>query len=216
MIPREPAPTTCRREGCDKPPVKCGYCTPSHYATARRSGEYVARTEVERFWQKVDVEPAQCWTYTGTLITGYGQFCLSSSRAHMKRMPAHRYAWELLVGPIPEGLQLDHLCKNRACVNPDHLEVVDARTNILRSAAASALNARKTHCKHGHRDWHVLPSGERGCRECWRISNRKQRAKRRDRERNRDGEGVSYIWLSEGVVAFEIDDDCPLFERNDA
>lgn len=82
---------------------------------------------------------------------------------------AHRLVYELLVGPIPDGLQLDHLCRNRGCVRPDHLEPVTRRTNILRGTGPSAIHARKTQCPHGHPyDRTVTRRGttERRCSTC--------------------------------------------------
>lgn len=100
----------------------------------------------ERFMAKVDRRPDGCWVWTACRVwNGYGQF-----RVAGKTVYAHRFAYELLVGPIPDGLELDHLCRNRACVNPSHLEVVDSRTNTLRGDGPAAQNARKTHCAHGH------------------------------------------------------------------
>lgn len=76
---------------------------------------------------------------------GYGQFW-----ANGKNRRAHRVAFELLVGPIPEGQTLDHLCRVRACVNPAHLEPVPVRENLLRGVGVCASNVRKDTCKHGH------------------------------------------------------------------
>lgn len=103
---------------------------------------------------------------------------------------SHRFAYELLVGPVPEGMQLDHLCRNRWCCNPEHLELVTPRENTLRGVGPSAVNAVKTHCKNGHE---FTPentrvdqrTGERGCWTCRRaISaawNAKQSLLARDR-----------------------------------
>lgn len=96
---------------------------------------------------------------------------------------AHRVAYEREVGPIPDGLQLDHLCRNRACVNVAHLEPVAPRENTLRSPIApAAMNARKTHCLRGHEftpeNTYPQPGG-RMCRECHRQAVARYRAKRK-------------------------------------
>ena len=122
------------------------------------------RTAEERFWAKVEV--GVCWRWTAALDTyGYGSFWLAPSM----RL-AHRVAWEMLVGPIPEGLTLDHLCRNRACVNPDHLEPVPHGENVRRSPAAhiTRLRPREPFFPCGH-----PRSGENllGCRKC-RICNK--------------------------------------------
>lgn len=88
-------------------------------------------------------------------------------------VPAHRYAYESIVGPIPNGMVLDHVkqrCGNRACVNPAHLEPVTNRVNILRGSGITALNARKTHCPKGHEytDANTIRGKDRvrKCRSC--------------------------------------------------
>jgi hypothetical protein len=84
-----------------------------------------------------------CWLWTAFIKpNGYGQFKQNGF--------AHRYSYEFFVGPIPSGMEIDHLCKVTACVNPDHLEVVTRAENNRRSNSISALNMRKTHCKRGH------------------------------------------------------------------
>lgn len=125
----------------------------------------------ERFWSKVDLTEgmAACWEWTGSrFASGYGQ-----SSALGSSHKAHRVAYELVVGPIPDGLTLDHLCRNRGCVNPSHLEPVSIRTNILRGAGPPALNAAKTECRHGHPlspgNTYLNPRGERQCRSCNRA-----------------------------------------------
>jgi hypothetical protein len=148
-------------------------------------GKYIhGLTVEERFWQKVEPEPnTGCWLWTGGLRGSgrYGQF------RNGKRLGfAHRYAYELLVGPIPDGMQLDHLCRVRLCVNPAHLEPVTARENTMRSEALTARNARKTHCLRGHpfdeaNTIETVRDGRlhRTCRECDRSKSREwQRAQR--------------------------------------
>ena len=103
-----------------------------------------------------------CMLWTGAVSAqGYGRFC---------RSWAHRLVYEAVVGPVPEGLQLDHLCRNRLCVNPEHLEPVTNRVNTLRGEGPTALNAKKTHCHKGHpfagANLIILPDGSRRCRAC--------------------------------------------------
>ncbi|TDD77726.1 HNH endonuclease [Actinomadura rubrisoli] len=88
-----------------------------------------------------------------------------------KNVVVHRFVYESLVGPIPEGLVLDHLCRVRACCNPAHLEPVTDRVNILRGASITAANARKTHCDHGHEFTSQNTYRHRGRRLC-RACNR--------------------------------------------
>jgi hypothetical protein len=133
--------------------------------------------ELERFWPKVRVTPFGCWVWTAYRNSGgYGQFSVDGTG---KR--AHRVAYEHFVGSIPEGLQIDHICRRRECVNPAHMEPVTNRENSLRGVSFSAKNARKTHCKHGHEFskantmiFRRKPSGiHRMCRVCDLRSNRK-------------------------------------------
>lgn len=105
----------------------------------------------ERFWAKVVRDPeTECWEWTGTMNgSGYGRFFLKS-HGPGQCTPAHRFAYELLVGPIAEGLVIDHLCRNPGCVNPGHLEPVPQWLNCARGTGWSGRKAAQTHCKHGH------------------------------------------------------------------
>lgn len=101
----------------------------------------------ERIERKIRIVDSGCWEWTASLRPeGYGQV---RDRKRMAR--AHRLVYELLVGPIPEGLPLDHLCRNRRCVNPTHLEPVTVLENLRRGVGVvSNINATKTHCLRGH------------------------------------------------------------------
>jgi len=125
------------------------------------------RPPLERFTAKVEKTDG-CWLWMGYINPkpgkGYGTFYDGK-----KAVRAHRWAYENFVGPIPEGLQLDHLCRVRHCVNPSHLEPVTARENIRRGENHVAKNARKTHCLHGHEfteENTYRSSRGRDCREC--------------------------------------------------
>lgn len=132
----------------------------------------------ERFLAKVDhtAGPEGCWLWTAaTLSQGrYGAFHDGKTRH------AHRVAYELWVGPIPDDLVIDHLCGTTLCVNPRHLEAVTQRENTMRSDNFMAVNARKTHCLNGHEfnegNTHTRPNGQRVCRECNRLTKQRERA----------------------------------------
>ncbi len=140
----------------------------------------------ERFWEKVTVAPDGCWRWTGTLSKGYGRFHPGSGRRSGYGMTrAHRLSYMVLVGPIGDGLQLDHVCHtndescpggesclHRRCVNPAHLEPMTNAENQRRSPnTLASLAAAKTHCPQGHPydDENTLRSGgKRWCRTCRR------------------------------------------------
>jgi len=134
----------------------------------------------ENFWDKVSMEPnSGCWLWTGA-TTGrsrggtnleYGQFTRPNANklGGAKMQLAHRHAYEKLIGPIPEGLQVDHLCKVTTCVNPNHLEPVTGLENRRRRMP--------THCRQGHEftqeNTYIYASGARSCRACNRINGLK-------------------------------------------
>lgn len=129
----------------------------------------------ERFERNIKKDAATgCWLWTASVSRGGYAYMQSESRE--KRVPAHRISYELHRGAIPEGLQIDHLCRVRRCVNPDHLEPVTAAENTRRGRAGEINHLRnlaKTTCRHGHlltpENTYVRPSGFRECRECVRI-----------------------------------------------
>lgn len=146
---------------------------------------YVRRPVADRFWEKVDkngpIMPGMstpCWVWTAKIGSGgYGRFWLDGKDAL-----AHRVAYRLLVGPIPGGLEIDHVCKNRRCVR--HLEAVTSRENTRRSDALSGVNARRTHCVNGHElsgdNLYIHRNGYwRSCRTCTRERMRRYRAEKR-------------------------------------
>lgn len=131
---------------------------------------------LERIIQRTDRTTSDCWLWTRSLDRyGYAEIKVQG-RHHL----AHRLSYEVLVGPIPEGLVIDHLCRKRHCVNPAHMEPVTPLENTLRGSAPSVINASKTHCPQGHpfdgANTIIRPSGGRRCRACHNAStNRKVR-----------------------------------------
>lgn len=125
-----------------------------------------------RFWAKVEKTDG-CWLWHGKIESnGYGRF-----RAGGPQVSVHRWSYEQVHGSIPEGLHLDHLCRVRNCVNPEHLEAVTCRENVMRSPVApAAINARKTHCTKGH-----PLDDKRICRVCRAIVRKRYWEKNRER-----------------------------------
>lgn len=129
----------------------------------------------EVFWSLVDVnmyDTDACFLWLGPtpMRNGYGRFNVTVDGRHLL-LVAHRVAWTLTRGPIPDGLHLDHLCRTPRCCNPSHLEPVSCRANVLRGIGPTAKNATKTHCPKGHaftaRNALDNGSGGRRCRICF-------------------------------------------------
>jgi hypothetical protein len=140
----------------------------------------VERRDEDRFWSKVEVG-GDCWDWVGGKFNnGYGSFWV---KERGNNRVAHQVSYELLVGPIPDGLELDHLCRNRGCVRPTHLEAVTSRINLLRGSTLAAKNAAKTECDHGHPfdEANTLhgPKGQRFCRTCARDRQRQYRLRQK-------------------------------------
>lgn len=178
---------------CPRSDTKRGYVAgePRRFLIGHNKRRATQPSE-DRFWAKVDKEGhAGCWIWTGARLSGYGMFWEDG-----RTRRAHRFAYELLVGGIPEGLVLDHLCRNPECVNPGHLEPVTQRENTMRGEGFAPVNAAKTHCKHGHSltedNVYRRRDGRRMCRPCQlaavkRRSERTKSDQRRGRGRDPGG-----------------------------
>lgn len=175
---------TCSYEDCTRRRYCRGWCR-RHYDRWLRHGDpgichNPHLPASERFVTKYEIAPTGCWLWTSVIDgEGYGDFWDGS-----KNLDAHRWSYEHHVGAVPPGLHLDHLCRVRHCVNPDHLEPVTAGENVLRGVGPSAVNAAKTHCKRGHpfagRNLKIIATtGERRCRECARLRDAGYRERRK-------------------------------------
>lgn len=163
---------------CERPTSGRGWCE-AHYQRWRKHGNplggRVTLPFPENVWAKVNKggpipsyapHLGPCWLWiAGRNGSDYGRVQVAG-----RNRPAHRVVYELVVGPIAEGLHMDHLCRVPRCVNPAHLDPVPCRENLLRGYGRAALNARKTHCKYGHEftveNTRLTARGARACRAC--------------------------------------------------
>lgn len=145
-----------------------------------------ATSELTRLhrWETKVSKTNTCWLWTGSRsAAGYGTFMWDAGPPCL-RITAHRASYRLFIGPIPDGHEVDHLCRVRHCVNPAHLEAVTLQENRRRrhhATGTATVNGRKTHCIHGHpfseANLRILKSGERVCRTCAREAMRRHRAR---------------------------------------
>lgn len=133
------------------------------------------RPAIERFEEKIARTPGGCWRWLAAGVPhGYGVFYFDGRQGY-----AHRFAYQHFVGSIPDGWVIDHLCRNRRCVNPMHLQAVTYQVNLLRGLTIAAQNAGKTRCKNGHlftpENTYTYASGSRACRSCNTAAARAKR-----------------------------------------
>ncbi|WP_086565314.1 HNH endonuclease signature motif containing protein [Streptomyces africanus] len=177
----------CQIDGCAAPAQAKKLCW-THYNRLRAHGDplatpvayrnpldsLAARTNRDGPLPEGRPSLGRCWIWTGSTNGKYGR---------VGKQYAHRLAYESAKGPIPDGLQIDHLCRNTVCVNPDHLEAVTGRVNLLRSRGFAARQAAQTDCIHGHPlsgpNLYVDKRGRRHCRECRKRRSREAAARRR-------------------------------------
>lgn len=197
------AERTCSVDGCERPLLARGMCV-AHYGRWKKGTDLSrpieprGKTLDDKLWSRFDKVPSGCWLWQGSLRCGYGQF-----RWEGKLYSVHRFVYECLVGPIPDGMKLDHECHNRdlsckagkqcihrRCANPAHLSVVTHAENCRSSGRCGQpthdAQRAKTHCPQGHPyagdNLYVVPkTGSRHCRTCMTESSRRYEASHPER-----------------------------------
>lgn len=158
------AKTTCRVDGCERDDKMVrGWCCMHYSRWVRRGTTIDADSPIARFHRKFESrERWACWEWTGPKFKkGYAQFWDGE-----RNLGGHRWAYEQFIGPVADGLVLDHICENKGCVNPWHLEPVTNQENLQRS---KNTNHGKTHCRNGHPfsgDNLIVTKHQRRCRTC--------------------------------------------------
>lgn len=136
----------------------------------------------ERFERQYIPEPnSGCWLWIGVSNSQKGKLRYGYIGHKNKKLSAHRYSYERFIDIIPEGLVLDHLCKITLCVNPNHLEAVTQKTNILRGETGKYKRPIKSHCLHGHeftKENSYINKNTKRCRKCANLSRQKLNQKR--------------------------------------
>lgn len=166
----------CKRKGCEQKIRSSGLCSVHYWR--QYEGRGTPRTPMQRFMDLVQKGRGRspCWVWQGSSRMGYPAFAVT----HRSSPYAHRWYWEQVVGPVPKGMQLDHLCRNKMCVNPKHLEAVTPKVNRQRAAVFI------TECPHGHpytEENTRRRNGKRECRTCARLRDRRRREKERNGKR---------------------------------
>lgn len=162
---------TCVLDSCPRPVAHLVICS-MHYRRLARNGTVHEMRPEDWFFRHVTEDPDGCWNYHPVHpVTGYAEFTVGKGT---RRVLAHRWSYGHFIAPIPAGLEIDHLCKNTACVNPWHLEPVTHEVNTQRGVGTADA------CVNGHpydaSNTHVRPNGHRQCRTCRQNTERRHLA----------------------------------------